>query len=85
MSAAQKYMFAFSVPDEKQAVSAILEEGENRYKFQKYQAEKSKYNERLKRAGLMPQATGDANDSEDDDGIDWHDFIVVQTIDWDID
>ena len=36
MSAAQKYMFAFSAPNEQLAFKAIFEEGQNRYKYQKY-------------------------------------------------
>lgn len=46
--------------------------------------EQAKYNERLRKAGLGGHL--DARPAEDfDDGIDWHDFIVVQTIEWEQD
>lgn len=84
MSASQKYIYAFSHQDDKMAYQAILEEGRNRYKYQKYQVEQAKYNEKLRVAGLGGQI-GNAQPELEDDGIDWHDFIVVQTIEWDKD
>jgi len=34
----------------------------------------------LKNAGLEDEEMGN-EDQQEDDGIDWHDFVVVQTID----
>ena len=46
--------------------------GDQKYQWEKYQKQKQKYEEKL----------GKPDEIEiEDDGIDWHDFIVVQTID----
>jgi hypothetical protein len=61
-----------------------MEMGTQRFLFEKYQQEQIKYSSKLKKAGINPDTIlgGDKKFPEEmDDGIDWHEFIVVQTID----
>ena len=49
--------------------------GKQRYQYEKYQQEQNKLNSKMKQAGVLGE------EKEEDDGIDWHDYIIVQTID----
>ena len=61
-----------------------------RYKWDKFKVEQKKYSEKLKEAGIKGDflnrlsIEGDENEKKfTDDGIDWHEFVIVQTIDLD--
>lgn len=61
-----------------------MKEGIKRYKWEKFKLEQKKYNEKLKEAGIKGDFLNrlaiecDENQKKQaDDGIDWHDFVVV--------
>jgi hypothetical protein len=55
-----------------------------RYKWEKFKVEQKKYSEKLKEAGIKGDflnrlaIEGDDNEKKfTDDGIDWHEFVIV--------
>lgn len=77
MNARQKYVMSFA-KDPK----SILQEGEKRHRYNKHKTEQVKFESKLraiqKQAGV--KAIKDKEEGPPDDGIDWHDFIIVQTV-----
>mmetsp|Transcript_7863 Transcript_7863/g.13179 ORF Transcript_7863/g.13179 Transcript_7863/m.13179 type:complete len:233 (+) Transcript_7863:483-1181(+) len=56
----------------------ILKAGVQLFQWEKYSAEQRQLAHRMRQAGLEPKGEQEAFE---DEGIDWHDFVVVQTID----
>jgi hypothetical protein len=84
LSNRQKYVYKFSDKNINKGKFNILEEGMKRYKWEKFKVEQKKYSEKLKEAGIKGDflnrlaIEGDENEKKyTDDGIDWHEFVIV--------